>query len=86
MALGINPGIRELKINPVNIDLSKTLNHLEALGWTEVNTRSTKDGQWGMLSLRGYSSDPRKAGKPAEECAPRLANDGEVVFTGPNVS
>ena len=84
VALGINPGIRELKITPINLDLSKVFNHLEALGWTEVNTRSTKNGQWGMLSLRGYSSDPRTASKPAEECAPRVASDGETIFTGPN--
>ena len=38
-----------------------------------------------MLSLRGYSSDPRKCGKPAEECAPRI-KEGDITFTGPNVA
>jgi len=85
MQLGINPNLRKLTIQPVQLDYSKVFNHIEALGWTAVNTRSTKDGQWGMLSLRGYSSDPRKAGKPAEECGPRI-KEGDITFTGPNVA
>ena len=85
MQLGINPNLRELIIEPFNGDLSKVFNHLDALGWSAVNTRSSKDGEWSMLSLRGYSSDPRKAGKPAEECGPRV-QAGDTVFTGPNVA
>lgn len=85
MQLGINPNLRELIIQPFKGDLSKVFNHLDALGWTEVNTRSSKSGDWSMLSLRGYSSDPRKAGKPAEECGPRVQS-GDTVFTGPNVA
>ena len=84
MQLGINPSLRELVVQPFKGNLSKVFHHLDALGWSEVNTRSSKDGEWSMLSLRGYSSDPRKCGKPAEECAPRVASDGETIFTGPN--
>ena len=85
MQLGINPNLRELIIQPFKGDLSKVFNHLDALGWTDVNTRSSKNGDWSMLSLRGYSSDPRKCGKPAEECGPRV-QAGDTVFTGPNVA
>jgi|GEM_PF-1269811 len=86
MPLGIKPSLRELIISPFEGDFQKVFNHLDSLGWSEVNTKNTKDGQWAMLSLRGYSSDPRKCGKPAEECAPRVAVDGDTVFTGPNVA
>ena len=85
MQLGISPNLRQLMISPFKGDLSKVFNHLDALGWSEVNTRSSKDGEWSMLSLRGYSSDPRKCGKPAEECGPRV-QAGDTVFTGPNVA
>ena len=60
MQLGINPNLRELIIEPFKGNLTKVFNHLDALGWTDVNTRSSKNGDWSMLSLRGYSSDPRK--------------------------
>ena len=85
MQLGINPNLRELIIEPFKGNLTKVFNHLDALGWTDVNTRSSKNGDWSMLSLRGYSSDPRKCGKPAEECGPRV-QAGDTVFTGPNVA
>lgn len=85
MQLGINPSLRELIIEPFKGNLTKVFNHLDALGWTDVNTRSSKNGDWSMLSLRGYSSDPRKCGKPAEECGPRV-QAGDTVFTGPNVA
>ena len=85
MQLGINPNLRQLTIKPFQGDLTKVFNHLDALGWTEVNTRSSKDGDWSMLSLRGYSKDPRGCGKPAEECGPRV-QAGDTVFTGPNVA
>ena len=85
MQLGISPNLRQLMISPFKGDLSKVFNHLDALGWSEVNTRSSKDGEWSMLSLGGYSSDPRKCGKPAEECGPRV-QAGDTVFTGPNVA
>ena len=85
MQLGINPSLRELVVQPFKGNLSKVFHHLDALGWSEVNTRSSKDGEWSMLSLRGYSSDPRKCGKPAEECGPRV-QAGDTVFTGPNVA
>ena len=85
MQLGINPNLRQLIINPFKGDLTKVFHHLDTLGWSEVNTRSSKDGEWSMLSLRGYSSDPRKCGKPAEECGPRV-QAGDTVFTGPNVA
>ena len=85
MQLGINPNLRQLIINPFKGDLTKVFHHLDTLGWSEVNTRSSKDGEWSMLSLRGYSSDPRKCGKPAEECAPRI-KEGDITFTGPNVA
>ena len=85
MQLGINPSLRELIVEPFKGNLSKVFHHLDALGWSEVNTRSSKDGEWSMLSLRGYSSDPRKCGKPAEECAPRI-KEGDITFTGPNVA
>ena len=80
MQLGINPSLRELVVQPFKGNLSKVFHHLDALGWSEVNTRSSKDGEWSMLSLRGYSSDPRKCGKPAEECAPRI-KEGDITFT-----
>ena len=48
MQLGINPNLRQLIINPFTGDLTKVFNHLDALGWTEVNTRSSKDGEWSM--------------------------------------
>ena len=85
MQLGIKPSLRQLAIEPFKEDLSKVFKHIEALGWSGVNTKNTKDGEWSMLSLRGYSSDPRKAGKPAEECGPRI-KEGDIIFTGPNVA
>tara|TARA_B100001996_G_scaffold219372_1_gene168643 strand:- start:371 stop:1105 length:735 start_codon:yes stop_codon:yes gene_type:complete len=85
MPLGIKPSLRELKVEPFIQNLDKVFNHLNALGWSEVNTRSSKDGEWSMLSLRGYSNDPRKCGKPAEECSPRI-QEGDITFTGPNVA
>ena len=66
MQLGINASLRELIVQPFKGNLSKVFHHLDALGWSEVNTRSSKDGEWSMLSLRGYSSDARSVVKPVK--------------------
>ena len=39
-----------------------------------------------MISLRGYSSDPRRLGKPADQCKVSEFEEECTVFTRPNAA
>ena len=86
MQLGIKPNLRELNLSPIQRDYRKLFNHLDAIGWTPIETKNTKKGEWGMISLRGYSSDPRRLGKPADQCKAAAFEEEGTVFTRPNAA
>ena len=45
MQLGIKPNLRELNLSPIQRDYRKVFNHLDAIGWTPIETKNTKKGE-----------------------------------------